>query len=96
MSLEITPEAAAVLKRSLEMGGRGSPAPAGVRLRATRSLGGGSEVQIELAEGPNEGERIVEAAGVRVFVDASVSELYPEAVVALEPQHETVVVRPRE
>ena len=96
MSLEITPEAAAVLKRSLEMVGPGAAAPAGVRLRSVRGLGGGTEIQIELADGANEGESTIETEGVRVFVDPSVADLYPDAVVALEPQHETVVVRARD
>lgn len=78
------------------MGLPGPAAPSGVRLRAARGLGGGSEVQIELADGPRSGEHVVEADGVTVFVDPSVADLYPDAVVALEPQHETVVVRARE
>lgn len=96
MSLEITPEAAAVLRRSLEMAGPGAHSPVGVRLRSVRGLGGGTEIQIELADGANEGESTIEADGIQVFVDPSVAELYPDAVVALEPQHETVVVRARE
>lgn len=96
MSVEITPEAVAVLKRSLEMAGPAGPSATGVRLRSVRGLGGGAEIQIELADGPNEGESLVEAEGVEVYVDPSVTDLFPDAVVAVEPQHETVVVRARE
>lgn len=92
MPLEVTPEAIEVLRRSLELG-KVDPATGGVRLRAAKALGGGSDVQIELAEGPLEGEELIELEGLRLFVDGSVSELYPEAVLAVEPQHETVVVR---
>jgi hypothetical protein len=52
------------------------------------------DVQVELADGPLEGETTVEASDVRLFVDAGVTEAIPNAVVAVEPQHETIVVRP--
>ena len=94
MSIEVTSEAAAVLRRALELAEVDVSAGGGVRLRATKALGGGSDVQVELAEAPLPGEVVVERDGVRVFVDSSVGDLYPDAVVALEPQHETVVVRP--
>ena len=94
MSLEVTPEAAAVLRRSLELAGLDPASEAGVRLRAATALGGGSDVQVELAEGPLGGELTVTQEGIKVFVDPSVSALYPDALVALEPHHETVVVRP--
>lgn len=94
MGVRITPEAVAVLRRSLEMASVDGSSEAGVRLRGTRGLGGGSEVQVELAAGPGHGEELVRCEGINVYVDASVAELYPEAVVALEPQHETIVVRP--
>jgi Fe-S cluster assembly iron-binding protein IscA len=93
MGIEVTEEAASVLRRSLELGGIESDA-AGIRLRAARGLGGGIDVQVELAESPLENETIVEAEGIRLFVDPEVTRALPEAVVALEPQHEVVVVRP--
>ncbi len=96
MSIEVTPEAAEVLRRSLQMTDLTSAPHAGVRLRATKTLGGGTDVQVELADGASEGETLVEQEGVKVYVDRSVTDLYPDALVALEPQHETVVVRPRE
>ena len=94
MTIEVTPEAAAVLRRSLELAQIDPASGGGVRLRAATALGGGVDIQVELAEAPGPGEQVVEQDGVRVFVDRSVTELYPEAIVALEPQHETIVVRP--
>lgn len=94
MGLRITPEAVEVLKRSLEMASVDRSSEAGVRLRAAKGLGGGSDVQVELASGPTGTDRKVDCDGVNVYVDHSVVELYPDAVVALEPQHETIVVRP--
>lgn len=95
MGLEITDEALEVLRRSLELG-RVDPASGGIRLRGARGLGGGFDVQVELADGPLEGETPIEKDGLRIFVDPSISEAYPEAIVALEPQHDVVVVRPAE
>jgi Fe-S cluster assembly iron-binding protein IscA len=91
--IQVTDEAIDVLRRSLELGGI-DPSAGGVRLRAAHGLGGGLDVQIELADGPLEGETTVEASDVRLFVDAGVTEAIPNAVVAVEPQHETIVVRP--
>ena len=96
MGMRITPEAIAVLRRSLEMASVDASSEAGVRLRGTRGLGGGSEVQVELAAGPGDGEQHLRCDGINVYVDHSVTELYPDAVVALEPQHETIVVRPED
>jgi hypothetical protein len=91
--IQVTEEAIDVLRHSLELGGV-DPAAGGVRLRAARGLGGGLDVQVELAEGPLEGETTVEASDVRLFVDAGVTEAIPNAVITVEPQHETIVVRP--
>jgi Fe-S cluster assembly iron-binding protein IscA len=91
--IQVTDEAIDVLRRSLELGGI-DPSAGGVRLRAAHGLGGGLDVQVELADGPLEGETTVEASDVRLFVDAGVTEAIPNAVVAVEPQHETIVVRP--
>ena len=92
--IEITDEAAAVLKRSLELGGVGEGG--GARLRGARGLGGGMDVQVELADGPLEGEEVIEKDGVRVFVGPEVTAAIPNAIVAVEPQHELIVVRPAE
>jgi Fe-S cluster assembly iron-binding protein IscA len=93
MGIEVTDEAVEVLRRSLELGGV-DRASGGVRLRGARGLGGGFDVQVELAEGPLEGEEVIDRDGVRIFVDPEISKAIPDAVVALEPQHEVVVVRP--
>jgi Fe-S cluster assembly iron-binding protein IscA len=93
VAIEITDEAVAVLQRSMELGGLDA-AEGGIRLRAARGLGGGLDVQVELAEGPSEGESVVEAEGITLFVDPEVTRAMPDAVVAVEPQHELVVVRP--
>jgi hypothetical protein len=96
MSVEITDEAIEVLRRSLELGGI-DPATGGIRLRGAHGLGGGMSVQVELAAEPLSGEEIVVAAGgVRIFVGPEVKATIPRAIVALEPQHETLVVRAAE
>jgi len=89
-AIEVTPEAEDVLRRSLAL----APHASGVRLVAATGLGGGIAVQIELAEGPLEGETEIESGGVRLFIDPALTEAVPHPVVAVEPQHERVVVRP--
>jgi Fe-S cluster assembly iron-binding protein IscA len=93
MGLSITPEALDVLRRSLRLGGLDEDA-GGIRLRAARALGGGVDVQVELADSPAEEEIVLEEEGVRLFVDPRIFEVFPDAVVSAEPQHDVVVVRP--
>jgi Fe-S cluster assembly iron-binding protein IscA len=93
MSIQVTEEAVEVLKRSLDLGGVDRDS-GGVRLRAAHGLGGGLDVQIELADGPLDGEITVTTDGIRLFVDPGLTEAIPDAVVAVEPQHDMVVVRP--
>ena len=93
MTLHVTDEAVEVLSRSLELGGV-DRSTGGVRLRAARGLGGGVDIQVELADGPLSGESVMETKGLRLFVDPEVTDAMPEVVVAVEPQHEMVVVRP--
>ena len=93
MPIHVTEEAVEVLKRSLELGGVDQDG-GGVRLRAAHGLGGGLDVQIELADGPLDGETTVTTNGIRLFVDPGLEEAIPDAVVAVEPQHDMVVVRP--
>lgn len=95
MGIEVTEAAVEVLTRSLQMGGV-DLATGGARLRAAKGLGGGMDVQIELAEGPLAGEAVMEESGVRLFVDPEVAGAYPDAVVTVEPQHDHVVLRPKE
>jgi hypothetical protein len=92
VGIEVTDDAVAVLRRSIEGGGI-APRPAGIRLRAARALGGGVDVQVELAEGPSEGETVVEAKGITLFVDPDVQRAIPDAILTVEPQHDIVVVR---
>jgi hypothetical protein len=89
----VNDDAAELLKRSLELANV-DVGSGGIRLRGSRGLGGGLEVQVEMAEGPEEGEDVVEVAGLRLFIDPLVSEAFPEAVVTLDPQHDTISVRP--
>jgi len=93
VAITVTHEAVQVLTRSLELGGI-DPASGGVRLRGARGLGGGMDIQVELAEGPIEGEAVVDEGGIRLFVDAEIERAMPNPVVAVEPQHEIIVVRP--
>ncbi len=96
MSVEVTDEALEVLRRSLELGGVDRSSGGGIRVRGAHGLGGGFDVQIELAEGPLKGETVVEIKALRLFIDPRVTDAYPQAVVAVEPQHQTLVVRPAE
>lgn len=93
VTITVTDEAVQVLTRSLELGGI-DPASGGVRLRGARGLGGGMDIQVELAEGPLEGEAVVQEGGIRLFVDPEIERAMPNPVVAVEPQHEIIVVRP--
>jgi Fe-S cluster assembly iron-binding protein IscA len=93
MAIEVTEEAIEVLRRSLELG-RIDADSGGVRLRGARGLGGGMDVQVELADAPLGDEQVIVAGGVRIFVDPEVTRALPNAVVTVEPQHEVVVVRP--
>jgi Fe-S cluster assembly iron-binding protein IscA len=91
MEIEVTPQAAEVLARSVQlMGGRG------IRLRVSRGLGGGESVQVEVAAGPEPGDHTTESAGVTLYVEPQVLTVIPQPVLALEPQHEQVSVRSRQ
>ena len=94
MGIEVTPEAAEVLRRSVAMGKLDVSAGGGVRLRGSTGLGGGFDIQVELADGPLEGETVLTEDGLNIYVDPQVTEAIPEAIVTLEPQHEIVTVRP--
>jgi hypothetical protein len=94
-SMEITNEAVELLRRSLDLAGI-DPSSGGARLRGSRALGGGYDVQVELAEGPLGDEEVVEASGIRLFVDPEVPRSIPNPVIAVDPQHDTIVIRPAE
>jgi hypothetical protein len=93
--IEVTDGAVEVLLRSMELAGV-DPVSGGVRLRAARALGGGIDVQVELADGPIGEEVTAEVNGIRLFVDPEVVHAVPDPVVTVEPQHEVVVVRTRD
>jgi Fe-S cluster assembly iron-binding protein IscA len=89
----ITDEAVELLNRSLDMAGV-DRSTGGVRLRVARALGGGVEVQVELAEALGSGDELVEFEGVRLFVDPTLPAVVPDPVITVEPMHDQVVVRP--
>lgn len=93
MGIEITQDAVEILRRSLELGGL-SAEGAGIRLRTARGLGGGLDVQVELADSPRADEEVVESEGIKLFVAPEVLRVVPDVIVAVEPQHDVVVVRP--
>jgi len=95
VTITVTTEAAEVLVRSLELAGVDAK-HGGIRLRGARTLGGGFDVQVEMAQEPLGGDLVIDAGPVRLFVDPQVTEAIPDAIVTLEPQHERLVVRPRE
>ncbi|HEU4481168.1 MAG TPA: hypothetical protein VFS18_04720 [Actinomycetota bacterium] len=95
MGIEVTEEAIEILTRSLELAGV-DRSSGGVRLRGARGLGGGFDVQVEMATTALEGERVLEEGGLRLFVDPDVEAAMPDAVLAVEPQHEIVVLRPKD
>lgn len=95
MGIQVTEEAAEVLRRSLDLAGIDG-STGGVRLRAAKSLGGGVLVMVEFAEEAAEGEQVEESQGLRLFIEPGLHRLVPNPVVVLEPQHERVVVRAAE
>jgi Fe-S cluster assembly iron-binding protein IscA len=92
VSVEITEQAAQVLRRSLELG-RVDPKSGGIRLRGARGLGGGMDVQVELAPAPERDDELVEVEGLRLFIDPAVSQTWPQAIVDVQEPHQTIVVR---
>ena len=95
MSIQVTEEAADVLRRSIELGNVDA-STGGIRLRGSRALGGGFEVQVELADEPVSGDDVFETMGLRFFVEPSVAETMPDAILVLDPQHDTVTLRPKQ
>ena len=67
-----------------------------MRLRGSRALGGGYDGQVELADQPLEDEDLIEVSGLRLFVDPEVTRAMPKPVVTMDPQHDTIVIRPAE
>lgn len=92
MQIEVAEEAVEVLERALELA---HAQDAGVRLHVARGLGGGADVQVEIAEAPVEGDEIVEVEGLRLFVDPGITDVVADPFLTVEPQHDRVVVRSR-
>jgi Fe-S cluster assembly iron-binding protein IscA len=93
MPVEVTEEAVHVLRNSLELAGVDTTT-GGARLHAARGLGGGINVQVELASEAAGEDEVIVADGIRIFIDPSVTQAIPNAIVAVEPQHDRIVVRP--
>lgn len=91
-SIQVTDEAATVLRRSMELAGMDA-ATGGVRLRPAKSLGGGVNVMLEFADEPGTDEKVQEERGIRLFVHPDLHRVIADPIVVLEPQHERVVVR---
>ena len=94
MALQIADEALEVLRRSMELAGLTREGGGGVRLRSVKALGGGARIEVEFSDAAGEAETVIDTDGVRIFLDPSVEELYPDALLTVEPQHEKLVVRP--
>jgi Fe-S cluster assembly iron-binding protein IscA len=84
--VRITPEAVAVIRRSLELAGA-DPSRTAVRLRVA-----GGEVRPRFVTEPEPSDVEVRAGDVRVYVASSA---VPEgdAEIAVTPEHHTLVIR---
>lgn len=83
MSAEITPRAVEVLRRGLETA-RLDPISTGVRVRV---VAGATRVSFE--EGPEDGDEVIEAGGIRIFVASSAA----GRVVDVSAEHDQIIVR---
>lgn len=83
MTLEITPRALAVLKKGFETA-RLDPARAGVRVGLVAGA-----ARVSFADAPEDGDAIVEFAGMRIFVAPSAA----GRVVDVSEEHEQIVLR---
>ncbi len=93
MAIEVTPEAIEVLTRGLELANV-DRSTGGVRIRIVRALGGGASAQVEFAAGAEADEDTFEQGDLRFFVSPEVGDSYPDAVLTVDPQHDTIVLRP--
>lgn len=92
MAMQVTEEAVEVLRRSLEMGGV-DPDRGGVRLRG-HTAWGWLRYPGRTGRGSARG-RVGGGRGRRAVVHLpEVTAALPDSVVAVEPQHQTIVVRP--
>ena len=76
-----------MIRRSLELA-KLDPSSIGVRLRLA-----GGEVRPRFAPEPQPGDAVVDAGGIRVFVDARILESTPDAEIGVSGEHEQLVVR---
>jgi Fe-S cluster assembly iron-binding protein IscA len=88
LSVRITPEALAVVRRSLELSGS-DPSQVGVRLRAA-----GGAIRPRFASEPEPTDVVVEEEGIRVFIARSIIESDDDVEIAVTPEHDQLVVRP--
>jgi hypothetical protein len=93
--MEVTDDAVELLRRSLDLAGI-DPSSGGVRLRGSRALGGGYDIQVELADERRDDEELVEVSGLRLFIEPEVARAMPNRVITVDPQHDTIVIRPAE
>ena len=87
MTVHVSEAAAGVIRRSLAQGGY-DPADVGVRLRIA-----GGEVRPRFAQAPEPTDEVVEADGVRVFVDHAIASSAETVTIDVAAEHETLVVR---
>lgn len=92
MGVEVTPEAMAVLKRSMELG-KVDPDLGGIRLRGSRSLSGGFHVQVEFADSADANDEVVRLEGLNLFLDPALLTSIEDPVIDIEPEHERILVR---
>lgn len=87
MSVRITSEALDIVRRSLELA-KLDPAEAGVRLREA-----GGQVMPRFAREPEPTDEVVEADGLRLFVERQLVERYADAEIAVSDEHERLILR---
>lgn len=88
MSVRVTPDAVAVIRRSLELADA-DPQQVGVRLRRA-----GGAVRPRFATDPEPGDEVVLAEGIRVFVAAALLEEAEHLEIGVSAEHDTLVVVP--
>lgn len=83
MVAEITPRAVEVLRRGLETA-RLDPSKMGVRVRVAAGA-----ARVEFAEEPEDGDEVVDAGGIRVFVASSAA----GKMIDVSTEHDQIVLR---
>ncbi len=86
MNVRLTPEAVAVVKRSLELAGA-DPSTMAVRLRMA-----GGQIRPRFVTAPEPDDIVAEAEGVRVFIDSSLVD--GDVEIGVTSEHDQLVVRP--